>query len=79
MKPTMQDVADFAKVSRATVSRVLGENANVSPENEDCFGSGAKLAMSHIKFRANDVILLVTFEKKINSFNDRIIEGIRLG
>lgn len=82
MKPTMQDVADLAQVSRATVSRVLGESASVSPHKRALVIEAVqKLGYEpHKKFRTNPGILMcVPLDYENDLFYSHIIEGVHLG
>ncbi|NMB38855.1 MAG: LacI family transcriptional regulator [Firmicutes bacterium] len=82
MKPTMQDVADLAQVSRATVSRVLGDSANVSPHKRALVLEAVqKLGYEpHKKIRTSpDILMCVSSGYEKDSFYSRIIDGVRLG
>lgn len=82
MKPTMQDVADFARVSRATVSRVLADSVNVSPDKRALVLEAVqKLGYRpHKKMRTNIQILVGAAPAQENDpFYAEIVCGIERG
>lgn len=82
MKPTMEDVAELAQVSRATVSRVLSERALVSPaKRELVLAAVAKLGYKpHKKTYTNLKIgVVISEDQQNNPFYEPIIAGIHQG
>lgn len=82
MKPTMQDVADLAQVSRATVSRVLADSANVSQDKRAIvLAAVQKLGYKpHKKFRnQHRLFICISPTQKTDPFSHDIIKGIKTG
>lgn len=82
VKPTMQDVADLARVSRATVSRVLRGSANVSPEKQEIVLSAVEELgyKPHKKTRIiSELLVYVSSSQVEDPFSALIMEGIHLG
>ena len=82
MKPTMQDVAGLDKVSRATVSRVLADSANVSQDKRAVVLEAVrKLGYKpHKKIRnQHQVVVCVSPTQQTDPFYCDIIKGIQEG
>lgn len=82
VKPTMQDVADIAQVSRATVSRVLSERAQVSRDKREVVLEAVrKLGYEpHKKTYTNfELAVCVTPEQQKDPFYMPIIKGVQIG
>ncbi len=82
MKPTMQDVADLAQVSRATVSRVLADSTQVSQDKRSIVMAAVeKLGYKPHKKTHSRAELLVCVATNSNEdpFIDEIIAGIEAG
>lgn len=80
MKPTMQDVADLARVSRATVSRVLADSPNVSMDKRALvLDAVEKLGYKpHKKLRPRyQLLVCIAPHQKADPFHTHIIEGIQ--
>ncbi|NLM25607.1 MAG: LacI family transcriptional regulator [Firmicutes bacterium] len=79
MKPTMEEVAELAKVSRATVSRVLSDSTNVSPEKRRLVLEAVKqLGYEPLKQTNVRVPIAVHISSSPDwtKFYEKILEGI---
>ena len=80
MKPTMQDVADLAQVSRATVSRVLADSPNVSMDKRALvLDAVQKLGYKpHKQLRPRYQLLVwIAPNQKTDPFYEHILQGIQ--
>jgi len=80
VKPTMQDVADLAQVSRATVSRVLADSPNVSMDKRTLVLEAVeKLGYQpHKKLRPRyQLLLCIAPAQRTDPFHEHIFEGIQ--
>ena len=80
-KPTIQDVADMADVSIATVSRIINNKGNIKPSTLE----KVELAMKELNFIPKTLSMLSEAQSKIimvcvpnldNPFNSPVLEGI---
>lgn len=80
VKPTMQDVADLAQVSRATVSRVLADSPNVSQDKRaQVLEAVRKLGYKpHKKLRPRyQMLICISPTQKTDPFHEQILDGIQ--